>query len=68
MGRHNNTLMTAGDSMHRLLQDFLRAEKGATAIEYAMIMALVFLAIVGSVSALGTSVSTMLYSQIQAVL
>jgi len=37
--------------------NFLRDEHGATAIEYAMIAAFVAVAIVGAVTALGTSLT-----------
>ncbi len=44
---------------------FRRSEYGATAIEYAMIAAFVFLAIVGSVGALGQGVVNVLYNKIE---
>ena len=47
---------------------FIISERGATAIEYGMIAGLVFLAIVGAVSAVGSSVSSLLYDKIQAAL
>jgi Flp pilus assembly pilin Flp len=47
------------------IQRFLGCECGATAIEYGLIMALVFLAIVGSVGALGKSVMDVLYNKLQ---
>lgn len=47
---------------------FCRAEHGATAIEYSLIMALVFLAIVGGVAALGQGVVDVLYNKIEALL
>ena len=37
---------------------FLNAEDGATAIEYALVSALIAVAMIGSVSLLGTQVST----------
>ncbi|ABC77176.1 Flp family type IVb pilin [Syntrophus aciditrophicus] len=43
---------------------FLKSEDGATAIEYALIAGLIFLAIVSSVSFLGQSVKTVLYDKI----
>ncbi len=54
--------------MFKFMHAFLRAESGATAIEYALIAGLVFLAIVGSVQALGTAVMSTLYNKIEAVL
>ncbi|MEW6539697.1 Flp family type IVb pilin [alpha proteobacterium L41A] len=41
--------------MRRLIGRFLRNESGATAIEYGLICALIFLAIVTSVSALANT-------------
>ena len=41
--------------MRRLIGRFLRDDDGATAIEYGLICALIFLAIVGSISALGNT-------------
>ena len=41
--------------MRRFIGRFLRDDDGATAIEYGLICALVFLAIVGSISALGNT-------------
>ena len=41
--------------MRRLIGRFLRNESGATAIEYGLLCALIFLAIVTSVSALANS-------------
>ncbi|WP_269220239.1 Flp family type IVb pilin [Brevundimonas vesicularis] len=41
--------------MRRLIGPFLRNESGATAIEYGLICALIFLAIVTSVSALANT-------------
>ncbi|GAW42368.1 Flp/Fap pilin component [Brevundimonas sp. SH203] len=41
--------------MRRLTGRFLRDESGATAIEYGLICALIFLAIVGSVGAMANS-------------
>ncbi|MEN5364286.1 Flp family type IVb pilin [Brevundimonas intermedia] len=41
--------------MRRLIGRFLRDESGATAIEYGLICALIFLAIVSAISALGNS-------------
>ena len=41
--------------MMQFLKSFLADAKGATAIEYGLICALIFLAIVGSISALGNT-------------
>jgi len=41
--------------MRRFLSRFLRDEGGATAIEYGMILALMFLVILGTVQAFGGS-------------
>ena len=54
--------------MRELVQSFWRAEKGATAIEYALIAGLVFLVIVGAVEALGKSVASVLYTKIALIL
>jgi Flp pilus assembly pilin Flp len=51
-------------SAHR----FFHAEDGATAIEYAMIAGLVFLAIVGGVQGLGQGVVNVLYSKLVTIL
>jgi pilus assembly protein Flp/PilA len=47
-----------------LRADFLKKEEGATAIEYGMIAALIFLAIVGGVQALGAGVANTLYNKL----
>ncbi len=49
----------------RHIRNFSRAEHGATAIEYGLIAGLVFLAIVGSVGALGQGVMSVLYNKIE---
>jgi pilus assembly protein Flp/PilA len=43
--------------MMMLMNGFLNDESGATAIEYAMIAAFIAVAIVGAVTALGTSLT-----------
>ncbi len=45
--------------MRGLLVRFLRDESGATAIEYGLIVALVFLVAVSAMTAFGTSMTTM---------
>ncbi|RIK66629.1 MAG: Flp family type IVb pilin [Planctomycetota bacterium] len=42
----------------RAFRRFLSCESGATATEYAVMLALVFLVIIGAVAALGTKVSS----------
>ena len=42
----------------RLLREFLKDESGATAIEYALIAAGIGIAIITSVNALGTAISS----------
>ncbi|MDE1901611.1 MAG: Flp family type IVb pilin [Alphaproteobacteria bacterium] len=54
--------------MSHLMRVFLRAENGATAIEYGMIAGLVFLAIVGAVQVLGQTVLHDLFLKISTVL
>ncbi len=43
--------------MNTIISKFLRDDSGATAIEYGLIAALIAVAIIGTVSALGTSLS-----------
>ena len=50
--------------MHRIMHRFLRADDGATAIEYGMIAGLIFLAIVAGVQALGQGVANTLYDKL----
>ncbi len=40
------------------IRQFFRSEEGVTAIEYALIAALIAAAIIGAVSLLGTNIST----------
>lgn len=40
------------------MQNFLKNESGATAIEYGLIAALIAVAIIGAVTALGSNAST----------
>ena len=54
--------------MKVFLKSFLGDDRGATAIEYGLIAALIAVAIVTAVSAVGTSVNSMLFSRIAAVL
>ena len=43
--------------MTKTIQNFLRDESGATAIEYGLIAALIAVVIIGAVSVVGTSLS-----------
>ena len=43
----------------RLIRSFWESESGATATEYAVMIALIVLVAIGAVTALGTQVSTM---------
>ena len=45
---------------------FLKDKEGTTAIEYALIASLIFLAIVSAVSLLGTNVKELLFDKIVA--
>lgn len=45
--------------MAKVLRDFLRDESGATAIEYGLIAALVSVAAIGALTAMGNSLQTM---------
>lgn len=48
--------------------NFWRDEQGATAIEYALIASLIFLAVVGAVVGVGQAVIDVLYNKIGGVL
>jgi pilus assembly protein Flp/PilA len=48
--------------MIKVLQDILRNETGATAIEYGLIAALVSIAAIGALTAMGSSLDTMFTS------
>jgi pilus assembly protein Flp/PilA len=54
------------DASHRvsLLRQFLRGERGATAIEYSVVAAGVAMAVVGAIRVLGANVLNDLYSQL----
>jgi pilus assembly protein Flp/PilA len=58
-GRQGEVCTAAGGliAMVMLTKGFLNDESGATAIEYAMIAAFIAVAIVGAVTALGTSLT-----------
>jgi pilus assembly protein Flp/PilA len=51
--------MQKADSLMSTIRRFARDENGATAIEYAMIAAGIAVAVVATVTALGSSVSAM---------
>jgi pilus assembly protein Flp/PilA len=59
-------------SMHRLglatARRFLRAEEGATAIEYAIIASGISIAIAATVTTLGSAVKTNFYDKLAALL
>jgi pilus assembly protein Flp/PilA len=48
---------TEGTAMSKIFKTFIRDESGATAIEYGLIAALVGVAIIAGVKALGTTLS-----------
>jgi pilus assembly protein Flp/PilA len=41
------------------IRNFFKDESGASAVEYGLLVALIAVVIIGAVSALGTSISTM---------
>ena len=45
-----------GNRRRAWLRPIIRDQKGATAVEYGLILALIFLAVMGGVSSLGASV------------
>jgi pilus assembly protein Flp/PilA len=47
--------------MRHLLHDFVLDETGATAIEYGIIVALIFLVIISAVSAFATNATAMFF-------
>lgn len=51
--------------MNQVVTRFLKNEDGASAIEYALVASLIAVAIIGSVSAIGTKLSA-LYADIAA--
>jgi len=57
-----------GIIMHRFLRaDFLNREDGTTAIEYALIAALIVTTIVAAIQGLGTGIANTLYNQLAAL-
>ena len=53
--------------MNTFMQKYLREESGATAIEYGMIVALMTIAIVGSIEALGKGIITTFYNNLMSL-
>lgn len=51
----------------RLLRRFLRDESGATALEYGLIISLIFLVIIGAVSAFGQVATDIFNTAMEAV-
>ncbi len=45
------------NAVTRVLKSFIRDEQGATATEYAVMLALIIVIAIGAISALGTKVS-----------
>ena len=60
-------LVGAGRGLTRGARDFVRDEDGATAIEYSLIVALIFLAIIAAVNSFASSTNDM-YSEISSAL
>lgn len=56
-----------GDSLSELFDQFAKDEKGATAIEYGLIVSLIFIAVIGAVRQFADNTSTM-YSEISSSL
>jgi len=46
--------------MTKLVQDFIRCESGAAAIEYALIATMIALAVIGGANSLGTAIKNKL--------
>ncbi|MDO9587788.1 MAG: Flp family type IVb pilin [Brevundimonas sp.] len=53
--------------MRRFLSRFRRDERGATAIEYGLIIALIFLAMVGALTVFGNTTSGLFNTALDAV-
>lgn len=53
--------------MTRFLTRFANDESGATAIEYGMIMGLIFLVIIGAITALGSATENLFNSAMNAL-
>ena len=50
--------MIQGAEMMNLLRQFLISEDGPTAVEYAVMLALIIVVCIGAITALGTKVNT----------
>lgn len=50
-----------------MLRNFLPAQRGATAIEYALIASCISIFIVGAVTALGTQIKVVFYDKLAAM-
>jgi Flp pilus assembly pilin Flp len=50
--------------MQHVMHHFICADRGATAIEYGMISALIVIAIIGGVQAVGAGVANSLYNNL----
>ncbi len=46
----------------KMIKDFFKDEAGASAVEYGLLVALIAVVIIGAVSMLGTTISTMFTS------
>lgn len=46
------------NALIRVLKSFVREEEGATAVEYAVMLALIIVIALGAITALGTKVSS----------
>ena len=57
----------AGRLAARFALAFLRDRSGATAIEYGLIISLIFLAVLGSMTAFGTNATTVINTAAQAI-
>jgi pilus assembly protein Flp/PilA len=56
------------DSLRAFLQNFAADERGATALEYGLLVALISISLIGAFSSFATNVRTMLYDKIIAAL
>lgn len=54
--------------MLRFLKCFAKEDKGATSSEYAILVALIAAVVVMAISGLGTTVNTVLYSNINSIM
>lgn len=56
-----------GHSIRRTAADFVRADSGATAVEYSLVVALIALSLVAALQAVGISLGTMLDAAARAI-